>query len=86
VAQKLRKPEPSFWQDNLTRWANIRSAIPPAVGADVRTDEESIRDRSQTRVGQVPGRELRSAANLCAAAIGTETDGSVVCRLQQMEL
>jgi amidase len=66
---------------NLSEWANFRGFAPfngwSARGGFTRdpVSPELRSVRLELRVGVAP------AANLCAAAVGTETDGSVVCPL-----
>jgi amidase len=64
---------------NLSEWANIRSTRSSsgwsAVGGQCRNPY--VLDRSPC--GSSSGSGVAVAANLCAAAIGTETDGSIVC-------
>jgi amidase len=73
---------------NLSEWANFRG-IPPAVIAErgLSLNGWSARggftrnpyDLSADPCGSSSGSAVAVAANLCAAAIGTETDGSIVC-------
>ena len=64
---------------NLSEWANIRSSQSmsgwSAVGGQVRNAYALDR----TPCGSSSGSGVAVAASLAAAAIGTETDGSVVC-------
>ena len=67
---------------NLSEWANFRSTR-SASGWSSRggqTRNPYVLDRNPC--GSSSGSGVAVAANLCAVAIGTETDGSVVCRLQ----
>jgi amidase len=68
-------------KSNLGEWANFRSNIPVyplAVGWSARGgDTKNAYDLSYTSWGSSSGSGNGAAANLCAAAIGTETDGSV---------
>ncbi len=64
---------------NLSEWANIR-ASKSSSGWSARggqTKNPYVLDRNPC--GSSSGSGVAPAANLCAAAIGTETDGSVVC-------
>ena len=64
---------------NLSEWANIRSNK-SSSGWSARggqTRNPYVLDRNPC--GSSSGSGAAPAANLCAAAIGTETDGSVVC-------
>jgi amidase len=66
---------------NLGEWANFRgfdNAYPLAVGWSARGgDTKNAYDLSYTSWGSSSGSGAAAAANLCAAAIGTETDGSI---------
>jgi len=72
---------------NLSEWANFRGFIPENFPAGLFLNGWSARG-GFTRdpyvldwdpCGSSSGSGVAPAANLCAAAIGTETDGSVVC-------
>src|SRR5438309_4390963 len=66
---------------NLGEWANFRGsdiAYPQAVGWSARGgDTINAYDLSYTSWGSSSGSAAGAAANLCAAAVGTETDGSI---------
>jgi amidase len=67
---------------NLGEWANFRDdeaeTYPLAVGWSARGgDTKNAYDLSYTSWGSSSGSANGAAANLCAAAIGTETDGSI---------
>jgi amidase len=66
---------------NLGEWANFRSNIPIfplAVGWSARGGNTiNAYDLSYTSWGSSSGSANGAAANLCAAAVGTETDGSI---------
>jgi amidase len=66
---------------NLGEWANFRSFIPCfplAVGWSARGGNTiNAYDLSYTSWGSSSGSANGAAANLCAAAVGTETDGSI---------
>jgi len=68
-------------KSNLGEWANFRSSIPVyplAVGWSARGgDTKNAYDLSYTSWGSSAGSGNGTAANLCAAAVGTETDGSI---------
>src|SRR5262249_18719274 len=63
---------------NLSEWANFRSSRSvsgwSAVGGQTRCPYDPARNPSGSSAGPAAG----TAANLCAAAIGSETDGSVL--------
>jgi amidase len=66
---------------NLGEWANFRgfdNVYPLAVGWSARGGNTiNAYDLSYTSWGSSSGSGAGAAANLCAAAIGTETDGSI---------
>ncbi len=67
---------------NLGEWANFRDdeaeTYPLAVGWSARGGStNNAYDLSYTSWGSSSGSGAGTAANLCAAAIGTETDGSI---------
>ena len=64
---------------NLSEWANIRSSKSSSgwSGRGGQTKNPYVLDRNPC--GSSSGSGAAPSANLCAAAIGTETDGSVVC-------
>lgn len=64
---------------NLSEWANFRSTKSTS-GWSARggqTKNPYVLDRNPC--GSSSGSGVAASANLCAAAIGTETDGSIVC-------
>ena len=64
---------------NLSEWANFRSTRSSSgwSGRGRQTRNPYALDRSPC--GSSSGSGAAAAANLCAVAIGTETDGSIVC-------
>ena len=64
---------------NLSEWANFRSTHSTSgwSGRGGLTKNPYALDRNPC--GSSSGSGAATAANLCAAAIGTETDGSIVC-------
>src|SRR5258707_8425953 len=68
-------------KSNLGEWANFRSNIPVyplAVGWSARGgDTKNAYDLSYTSWGSSSGSGAGAAASFCAAAVGTETDGSI---------
>ena len=80
VARKLREAGAVILgKTNLSEWANIRSNHSSSgwSGRGGQTRNPYALDRNPC--GSSSGSGAATAANLCAAAIGTETDGSVVC-------
>ncbi len=80
IVQKLRAAGAVILgKSNLSEWANIRSSH-SSSGWSARgglTRNPYALDRNAC--GSSSGSGAAVAANLCAAAIGTETDGSIVC-------
>ncbi len=80
VAQKLREAGAVIiGKTNLSEWANIRSRHSTSgwSGRGGQTKNPYALDRNPC--GSSSGSGAASSANFCAAAIGTETDGSIVC-------
>lgn len=80
LAKKLRDAGAVILgKTNLSEWANFRSTKSSsgwsARGGQTRNPYSTDRNPC----GSSSGSGVAPAANLCAAAIGTETDGSVVC-------
>src|SRR5688500_10924710 len=80
VAKKLRDAGAVILgKTNLSEWANFRSTKSTS-GWSARggqTKNPYVLDRNPC--GSSSGSGVAPSANLCAAAIGTETDGSIVC-------
>jgi amidase len=80
VAKKLRDAGAVILgKTNLSEWANFRSTKSTS-GWSARggqTKNPYVLDRNPC--GSSSGSGAAPSANLCAAAIGTETDGSIVC-------
>jgi amidase len=66
-------------KSNLSEWANFRSSLSSSgwSGAGGQTRNPYLLDRNPC--GSSSGSGVAVSANLCAFAIGTETDGSIVC-------
>jgi amidase len=80
VARKLRESGAVILgKTNLSEWANFRSNHSSSgwSGRGGQTRNPYILDRNPC--GSSSGSGAAAAANLCAATIGTETDGSIVC-------
>ncbi len=80
VARRLRDAGAVILgKTNLSEWANFRSSHSSSgwSGRGGQTRNPYSTDRNPC--GSSSGSGAAAAANLCAAAIGTETDGSVVC-------
>lgn len=80
VAQKLREAGAVILgKTNLSEWANIRSSHSTSgwSGRGGQTHNPYALDRNPC--GSSSGSGAAVSANLCAVAVGTETDGSIVC-------
>ena len=80
IAKKMRDAGAVILgKTNLSEWANFRSNKSSSgwSGRGGQTKNPYALDRNPC--GSSSGSGAAVAANLCAAAIGTETDGSVVC-------
>jgi amidase len=80
VAAQLRKAGAVILaKTNLSEWANIRSSHSTSgwSGRGGLTRNPYALDRNPC--GSSSGTGVAVSANLCAAGVGTETDGSVVC-------
>src|SRR2546426_1337220 len=80
MARKLREAGAVLLgKANLSEWANIRSNRSTSgwSGRGGQAKNPYVLDRNPC--GSSSGSAAAVAANLCALAIGTETDGSIVC-------
>lgn len=80
VAQRLRKAGAIILaKANLSEWANFRSGFSSSgwSGVGWQTRNPYVLDRNPC--GSSSGSGVAVSANLCIAAIGTETNGSIVC-------
>jgi amidase len=80
VAQRLREAGAVILgKTNLSEWANIRSSHSSSgwSGRGGQTHNPYALDRNPC--GSSSGSGAAVSGNLCALAIGTETDGSIVC-------
>jgi amidase len=80
IAERLRAAGAVILgKTNLSEWANFRSTHSTSgwSGRGGQTKNPYVLDRNPC--GSSSGSGAAIAANLCAVAIGTETDGSVVC-------
>ena len=64
---------------NLSEWANMRSTRSSSGWSSVGGQTRNPYDTARSPCGSSSGSAVAVAANLTAVAIGTETDGSVVC-------
>ena len=80
VAAKLREAGAVIiGKSNLSEWANFRSMTSSSgwSGVGGQTKNPYVLDRNPC--GSSSGSGVAVSANLCMAAIGTETNGSIVC-------
>ena len=80
VAKKLREAGAVIIaKANLSEWANFRAAISSSgwSGVGGQTKNPYVLDRNPC--GSSSGSGVAVSANLCMFAIGTETNGSIVC-------
>ncbi len=80
VAKRLREAGAVILgKTNLSEWANIRSSHSTSgwSGRGGLTKNPYVLDRNPC--GSSSGSGAGVSANLCAVAVGTETDGSIVC-------
>jgi amidase len=80
VAQKLRRVGAVILgKTNLSEWANFRSDYSSSGWSSRggQTKNPYALDRNPS--GSSSGSAVAVAANLCAVAVGTETDGSIIC-------
>lgn len=64
---------------NLSEWANFRSTRSSSGWSSIGGQTLNPYDTARSPCGSSSGSAVAVAANLTAVAIGTETDGSVVC-------
>jgi amidase len=64
---------------NLSEWANFRSTRSSSGWSAIGGQTRNPHDQSRSPCGSSSGSAVAVAANLAIAAVGTETDGSIVC-------
>jgi amidase len=64
---------------NLSEWANYRSSRSSSGWSSIGGQTRNPYDRLRTPCGSSSGSAVAVAANLTVVAIGTETNGSVIC-------
>jgi amidase len=80
VAQKLRDAGAVILgKTNLSEWANIRSSHSTSGWSARGGQTKNPYALDRNPCGSSSGSGAAVSANLCAAGIGTETDGSIVC-------
>ncbi|HEY3786528.1 MAG TPA: amidase [Steroidobacteraceae bacterium] len=65
-------------KSNLSEWANFRSTRSSSGWSAVGGQTRNAYDRERNPSGSSAGSGVASAASFCAAAIGTETNGSIL--------
>lgn len=80
VAQKLREAGAIIiGKANLSEWANFRGELSTSGWSAVGGQTKNPYVLSRNPCGSSSGSAVAVAANLCMLAIGTETNGSIVC-------
>ncbi len=80
VAQKLRQAGAIILgKTNLSEWANFRSTRSTSGWSSRGGQTKNPYALDRNPCGSSSGSGVAVAASLCAVAIGTETDGSVIC-------
>jgi amidase len=80
VAHKLRQAGAVILaKANLSEWANFRSSHSTSGWSSRGGQTHNPYALDRNPCGSSSGSAVAVAANLCAAAIGTETDGSIIC-------
>ena len=80
VAEQLRAAGAIILgKTNLSEWANFRSSRSSSGWSSAGGQVRNPYALDRNPCGSSSGSGVAVAANLCAAAIGTETDGSIVC-------
>ena len=80
VASKLRKAGAVLLgKTNLSEWANFRSTRSTSGWSGRGGLTRNPYALNRNPCGSSSGSGVATSANLCSAAIGTETDGSIVC-------
>lgn len=64
---------------NLSEWANFRSTRSSSGWSSVAGQTRNAYDLARNPCGSSSGSAVAVSANLVAVAVGTETDGSVIC-------
>lgn len=64
---------------NLSEWANFRSTRSTSGWSSIGGQTKNPYDTARNPCGSSSGSAVAVAANLTAVAVGTETDGSIIC-------
>ncbi len=79
VAQMRKAGAIILGKANLSEWANFRSTRSSSGWSSKGGQTRNPYDLNRSPCGSSSGSGAAVSANLCAVAIGTETDGSVIC-------
>lgn len=80
VAEKLRRAGAVIIaKANLSEWANFRASFSSSGWSGVGWQTRNPYDPERNPCGSSSGSGVAVSANLCAVAVGTETNGSIVC-------
>ncbi|MBW6489929.1 MAG: amidase [Lentimicrobium sp.] len=80
IAQKLREAGAIIiGKANLSEWANFRGELSTSGWSGLGGQTLNPYNLSRNPCGSSSGSAVAVAANLCVLAIGTETNGSIVC-------
>ncbi len=79
VAQMRKAGAIILGKTNLSEWANFRSTRSSSGWSSKGGQTRNPYDLDRSPCGSSSGSGAAVSANLCAVAIGTETDGSVIC-------
>ncbi len=80
IAAKLREAGAVIIaKSNLSEWANFRASRSSSGWSGVGGQTHNPYELDRNPCGSSSGSAVAVSANLCAFAIGTETDGSIVC-------
>lgn len=80
VAEKLRRAGALILaKANLSEWANFRSSFSSSGWSGLGWQTRNPYDPQRNPCGSSSGSGVAVSANLCTAAVGTETNGSIVC-------
>ncbi len=80
IAQKLRESGAVILgKANLSEWANFHSSFSSSGWSGLGGQTKNPYDTTRNPCGSSSGSAVAVAANMCVVAIGTETNGSIVC-------
>jgi amidase len=80
IAAQLRKAGAVILgKANLSEWANFHSTVSSSGWSGLGGQTKNPYDLSKNPCGSSSGSAVAVASNLCVLAIGTETEGSIVC-------